>query len=259
MKKTAVFVLALFSVFGSALAGAQDAAAIVRDSRNRINAETTQARSRMVITARNGSTTERIIDQYGKEGPDGDRTIIVFQSPAVVRNTRFLNMDNSAGGTDQWIFLPSLGKVRRIASSESGGNFMGSDMSYDDIASANRDIDRDTFTILREESYDGVPCYVIQSEPNDSAYQYGKTILWIEKETKAARKSEMCDRRGNPVKTMEFSEFKDIDGYWTPTVMKVSTLSAGTSTTLYTDIIRYNVPIPEGVFTTAYLETGRAR
>ena len=40
---------------------------------------------------------------------------------------------------------------------------------------------------------------------------------------------------------------------------KVSTVAAGTSTMLYMDIIKYDDPIPEGVFTTAYLETGRVR
>jgi hypothetical protein len=39
----------------------------------------------------------------------------------------------------------------------------------------------------------------------------------------------------------------------------VRTVSAGTSTTIFMDIIKYDDPIPEGVFTTAYLETGRVR
>jgi len=40
---------------------------------------------------------------------------------------------------------------------------------------------------------------------------------------------------------------------------KITTIAAGTSTTLFTDIIKYDDPIPETVFTTAYLETGRVR
>jgi hypothetical protein len=39
----------------------------------------------------------------------------------------------------------------------------------------------------------------------------------------------------------------------------MTTLAAGTSTTLFMDIIKYDDPIPEAVFTTAYLETGRVR
>jgi hypothetical protein len=58
---------------------------------------------------------------------------------------------------------------------------------------------------------------------------------------------------------MEVSAYKDVQGRDTPTQTKVSTVAAGTSTTIYMDIVKYDDPIPEGVFTTAYLETGRAR
>jgi hypothetical protein len=40
---------------------------------------------------------------------------------------------------------------------------------------------------------------------------------------------------------------------------KMTTLAAGTSTLINVDIIKYDDPIPESVFSTAYLETGRAR
>jgi len=39
--------------------------------------------------------------------------------------------------------------------------------------------------------------------------------------------------------------------------LKIATVAAGTSTTIYMDIIKYDDRIPESVFTTAYLETGR--
>jgi outer membrane lipoprotein-sorting protein len=255
MKRFVFFVLGL--VLAVSL-HAQDAASIVRSSRDRINADTESVRARMVITAKNGTTTERIIDQYKKDDSQGrSRTVIVFQQPASVQGTRFLTMENAAGNDDQWIFLPSLGKVRRIASSEGGGSFMGTDMSYDDIASVNRDVNKDTHTLLREETYNGAACYVIQSVPKDSSYQYAKMISWIDKSTKAIHKLEGYDRRGNLVKTLESSNFKNVQNYLTAMQMKVTTVAAGTSTTVYTDIIKYNEPIPETVFTTRFLETGR--
>jgi hypothetical protein len=58
---------------------------------------------------------------------------------------------------------------------------------------------------------------------------------------------------------MESGALKDVQGRLTPTQTSVRTVSAGTSTTIYMDIIKYDDPIPEGVFTTAFLETGRAR
>jgi outer membrane lipoprotein-sorting protein len=262
MKKFASFVLT--GVFCAVCAFAQstntEAVSIVRQARDRNQSDTMSSRSRMVITAKNGGTTERVIDQYSKDDAKGNaRSVIVFQSPATVKGTRFLMMDNASGKSDQWIFLPGLGKVRRIASSESGGSFMGTDFSYDDMSMMDRDIANDTHTILREETLNGAACYVIQSVPNDSDFAYSKTVSWIDKSNYRIYKTEMYNKRGVVEKVMEMSVYKDVQGRDTPTQTKVSTIEAGTSTTIYTDIIKYDDPIPEGVFTTAYLETGRVR
>jgi outer membrane lipoprotein-sorting protein len=256
MKRISVLTMLLL---GATLLNAQDANSIVNSAKNRVQSDTVSSRSRMVITAKNGSTSERLIDQYSKDGPNGGRTVIVFQRPANVAGTRFLTMDTASGGTDQWIFLPELGKIRRIAASESGGSFMGTDFSYDDISSVDRDAALDTHTLLREETLNGNACHVIQSVPKDSSYPYSKTISWIDKESYLIYKTEMYNRRGELVKVMEMSAFRDVQGRLTPWQTKISTVGAGTFTTIYMEILKYDDPIPEAVFTTAYLETGRAR
>jgi len=242
-----------------ALNAQEDAASIVRSSRDRIKADTVSTRSRMVIRAKNGTTTERLIDQYSKDGPKGNRTMIVFQRPETVAGTRFLTMENPGGAEDRWIFLPSLGKVRRVAASEGSGSFMGTDFSYDDISSASRNADLDTHTLLREETLDGSACYVIQSVPKNSSYQYSKMVMWVTKDNKITAKIELYDRRNTLVKVVEMTGLKEVQGRLTTTEIKLTTVAEGTSTTIYTDRIEYDSPIPESVFTTAYLETGRAR
>ena len=232
---------------------------VMTNVKNRVTVDTVSSRARMVITAKDGKTTERVIDQYSKDGPNGARTVIVFQRPANVKGTRFLTMDNASGGSDQWIFLPSLGRVRRIAATESGGNFMGTDFSYDDISSMDRDISMDNHTVLREETFNGNLCYVIQSVPKDSSYQYAKTITWVGKNNYLMYKSEMYNQRNEVMKVMEMSDFQDVQGILSPMQTKVTTVAAGTSTTIFMEIMKYNDAIPEDVFTTTYLETGRAR
>ena len=256
MKRISVLTLLLL---GATLLYAQDADSIMKSARDRLQMDTMSTRSRLVITARNGSTTERVIDQYSKDGPNGNRAVIVFQSPANVAGTRFLTMDNASGGSDQWIFLPSLGRVRRISASESSGSFMGTDFSYDDISLIDRDVSLDTHTLLREETLNGNACYVIQSVAKDSSYQYSKNVSWVDKSNFRIYKAEMYNRRGEVIKLMEMSDYRDIQGRVTPMQTKISTVGAGTSTTIYIEIVRYDDPIPESVFTTAYLETGRTR
>ncbi|MDR0320944.1 MAG: outer membrane lipoprotein-sorting protein [Treponema sp.] len=248
-----VFLLSgFFSIY------AQDAVSIVTAARNRIAMDTVSTRSRMVITARDGTTSERLIDQYSKDDANGNaRTVIVFQRPANVAGTRFLTIDNVSGSSDRWIFLPSLNRVRRIVASESGGSFMGTDFSYDDISATDREVGLDVHTLLREENFNGTACYVIQSVPRDNSYPYSRTISWIDKQSNLIYKSEFYDRRGNLVKLLEMLDYRVMQGQLTPMQMRISTVAAGTSTTIYMEIIKYNDPIPESVFTTQFLETGR--
>ena len=254
-----VFILSAIILYAQDPAAAASADSIMNSARNRNQSQTMSTRSRMVITARNGNTSERVIDQYSKDGSNGSRTVIVFQRPANVAGTRFLTMDNASGGSDQWIYLPDLNRVRRISASESSGSFMGTDFSYDDISLLDRNVALDTHTLLREETLNGRLCHVIQSVPKSSSDQYSKTISWVDKNNFSIYKAEMYNRRGELIKLMEMSNYSDVQGRTIPMQTKVSTDGAGTSTTIFIDIIKYDDPIPEGVFTTAYLETGRAR
>jgi len=255
MKKKIVFFAFLLGAFLTI--HAQDAESVVKSSRNRIKADTVSMRSRMVIQAKDGSTSERVIDNYSKDGPNGARNIIVFKEPASVAGSRFLTMATKNGPDDRWIYLPSLGKVRRIASSEGSGSFMGTDFSYDDISATSRGAELDTHTLLREENFNGSTCYVIQSVPKDGSFQYSKMVQWIAKDTYIIMKIELYDKKNTLVKTVEMSGVKTFQDRLTPTITKMTTHAAGTSTTITYEIVKYNDPIPEGVFTTAYLETGK--
>jgi hypothetical protein len=168
-------------------------------------------------------------------------------------------MANPGGADDRWIFLPEIGRVRRVASSEGGGSFMGTDFSYDDISATSRSVDQDTHTFLKEETSGSALCYVIQSVPKDSSFQYSKMVQWIAKDTFIIMKIELYDKRNALVKTVEMSGIQNIQGKLTVTVTKMTTHAAGTSTVITSEIVKYDDPIPEVVFTTEFLETGRAR
>jgi outer membrane lipoprotein-sorting protein len=261
MTRNKRFVLCVaFAVFAAGFVYSQDAASIVDTSRNRIQAATVSTRSRMTVTAKDGKTSERRLDQYSKDDASGNnRTVVAFLEPASVAGTRFLTIENAGKADDRWIYLPELKKVRRIAASEGSGSFVGTDLSYDDVSSMDRKADLDNHRILREEKLNGADCYVIESTPKDSSYQYSKMVLYIDKATFVNYKIELYDKRGTHAKTMEILELKDVQGRLTPMVTKLSTLGAGTSTSINVEMIQYDNNVPESVFTPAYLETGRAR
>jgi len=237
---------------------AQDALSVVRESRDRIKAETVSSRSKMLIQDKNGSISERTIDQYTKDGPKGHRTVIVFQQPASVKGVRFLTMENPGSADDRWIFLPALGgEPNRIGAADGSKSFQGTDFSNDDISSASRNADLDTHTMIREENLNGKPCYVIQSAPKDSSYQYSKMVQWIDKETKITMKVELYNKSGVMVKLLEILKVEEVQGRLAIMSTKMVTVADKTSTTLNVEKIEYDKPIPDSVFTREFLKTGR--
>lgn len=244
-------------IFAAQLLFAQTADDIVQKSKDRIKADTISSRSRMIIYAKDGTTSERLLDQYTSDTKDGARTVIVFQSPASVANTRFLTIENKGASDDRWIYLPSLGKVRRISSGESSGSFMGTDFSYEDISITSADMGDDTYRMLKEENFDGKECWVIEAIAKKASAENPKKIMWIEKDSFIVYKIEMYDKKDELVKLLTFGNFKEVQGRLTPMQMKLTTVKAGTSTEINMEIMRYDDKIPASVYTTRFLETGR--
>ena len=252
-----LFTTAVFTIACAAIAMAQspDPEAIVRAARDYQGATSMQARLKMTLIDKNGTGSERLVDEYMIRDNGLTRSMTIFQKPASVQGTRFLVIENKDRGSDRWIFLPALGRSRRIAGSESGGSFMGTDLSYEDLSP--HDAAKDTHRILREETVDGENCYVIESLPKDEGDSaYSKVISWISKSKSVALRMEMYDKHGNLEKRLEASNIEKVDSIWVSRSYKVSSVESGTSTALELTIIQFNRKIPAGVFTTKYLETG---
>ena len=82
-------------------------------------------------------------------------------------------------------------------------------------------------------------------------------IQWIDRGNFVPHKIELYDKRGSQVKLLEILELREVQGKLSPVVTKMTTLAAGTSTSINIGTLKYDDPIPETVFTTNFLETGR--
>jgi hypothetical protein len=247
---------------------AQDADAIMKAAKDKMggfgNGESMGSQDPIIVTDKIGKNKEPMAStQYSKEDKNGNaRTVIIFTAPSAQKNTRFLTMDNGKGGSDQWIYLPALNKVRRIASSESGGSFMGTDFSYDDMSLTSRETDDDAKKFINEENYGGASCYVIDSTPTDKDYQYQRLRYFVGKDDDLVYKIELYKKSADTAATkiLELSKYENVDNHWTPKSMKISTVADKTYTTITMTRIQYGMSekqLPDSVFTTNFLQTGR--
>ena len=72
---------------------------------------------KMTLKNKNGQTSERSLTTKTLElTEDGDKSLIVFKSPKDVKGTSTLTFTHKVGSDDQWLYLPSIKRVKRISS-----------------------------------------------------------------------------------------------------------------------------------------------
>lgn len=249
------------------VAGAEDhsidARAVMESVNRRDDGELVTRDATIELTDRRGVTRVEKTTGYRRYFGDEKRTVIFYIEPTNVRGTGFLTWDYADPEVedDQWLYLPALGRVRRISASDRGDYFLGTDLTYEEIKKENKvEIDDYRYRHLGESTVDGAAVIEIEAIPvNDTVSRelgYSRVVYSIDPEIRMSRRSDYWDLNGNHLKTINNGSIQQIDGIWTATRVLVVNHKTGHSTRLQFDNIDYRTAIPERVFTRQALERG---
>jgi len=166
----------------------------------------------VLINAHGDQTTRKMTSKVLEMQSDGDRSLINFEWPADVKGTRMLTWSHKTSNDDQWLYLPSLKRVKRINSRSKSGSFMGSEFAYEDLGS--QEIEKYRYKWLSDETIDGRKHWVIERIPTDKKSGYSKQVVWIDQGYNQAVKIDFYDRKGDHLKTFTLSQYKKYDRWW---------------------------------------------
>jgi outer membrane lipoprotein-sorting protein len=199
----------------------------------------------VVMTLRNsrGDESIRNLRMQSLEREDGgDRSLVVFDQPTDVRGTALLTHAHKTSEDEQWLYLPALKRVKRIAGANKSGPFMGSEFAYEDLTTP--EIEKYQYKFLRDESLDGAACYVIERIPADKQSGYSRQVIWLEQAEYRLVKTEFYDRKGDLQKTLVISVFqKYLDRYWRAEKFNMVNHLTGKST----EILWKNITFRQGL------------
>ena len=159
---------------------------------------------KMTLKNKNGQTSERFLTTQTLElTEDGDKSLIVFESPKDVKGTATLTFTHKVGADDQWLYLPSIKRVKRISSNNKSGPFVGSEFAYEDLSS--QEVEKYGYKFLKEEGSN----LVVEQDPVDPKSGYTRRIATYNKD-KGYRleKIEFYDRKNSLLKTLDYSDYK---------------------------------------------------
>lgn len=187
------------------------------------------ARVTLTLEAPGAESRNRSLELRSVERAGEKRTLVRFLQPADVAGTGFLVIEDAGGREQQFLYLPAIGKVKRITGSQRHQRFMGTDLTYADLEWGS--LRRADLRRLADADVGPYQAYVIEARPRDDGAAHGKTVTLIEKTSFVPLKVEFFDAAGvKVVKTLTVRKLEKREGHWVAVESVVRDLVAGSST-----------------------------
>ena len=237
--------------------------AVARRVQDRDTGRDSRAEMRMRLFDRQGRARERTLQLLALKGTGGagDRTLVRFLYPNDIKNTGLLVWEHPDADDERFLFLPALGRVRRIAGDEKQESFAGSDLSYEDIGG--RDVADYTYAFADENATwtapDGSrhPAWALESRARDRKAAFPRSVSLVLKDRFIVVHGDIYNGRNERAKVFDVRRLERIGGVWTVLDLVVVNERQKTKTELATTAIEYNVGLTADDFTRRRLETIR--
>ena len=169
----------------------------------------------MTLVDRRGRTKERVVRMMNTKTGEGlEKLMLVFLEPRDVAGTGLLTWEQKARDDDQWLYLPSLEREKRISGGSKKNSFMGTDFSYEDLRVEN--LDKHTYTVIGEDAIDGEPCWLVQAVISDAkelrSSGYSRRVLWIRQDVYFTARVEYYDKKDRKIKILDNTDIVEVDG-----------------------------------------------
>lgn len=235
---------------------------VARQVHDRHTGRDSRAEMRMRLHDRQGRVRERTLLLLSLRGAGGrgDKVLVRFLSPSDIRNTGFLVWEHPGADDERFLYLPALGRVRRIAGREKQESFVGSDLSYEDIGG--RDPADYTHAFADQNATwtapDGMrlPAWALESQAREQNAAFPRSISLVLKDRFVVVHSDIYNQRNERAKTFDVRRLERVEGVWTILDLVVANAARKSRTELTTASIGYNIGLSDEDFSRRELEQG---
>ena len=241
---------------------------IARRIQDRDTGRDSRSNLRMKLFDRHARVRERALTMIAMRGrgtpgagpgaPDGDRLLIRFTYPNDIRDTGFLVWEHPGTDDERFLYLPSLGRVRRIAGTETQESFVGTDFTYEDMSG--RELDEYTYAIADENATWTLPggsprpAWRLESRRKDTSAQFPRVVSLVLKDIFVVVQADIYNRRNEKQKTYTVRRLEQVEGIWTAMDAEMTNAQEKTRTELTIESADYNVGLKEADFSRRELE-----
>ena len=216
--------------------------------------------ARMVLRNAAGQETSRELSFQTLERADntvGDKSVVVFHTPADVEGTALLSHARILEPDDQWLYLPALARVRRISSANKSGPFVGSEFAFEDFTAVELNKYEHNYVSSGDVEIGGetMTVDIVERFPRYENSGYSRQVSYIDQDIYQIRRIEFFDRRGDLLKTLNLADYREYgDGIWRAHVLTMTNRQTGKSTELVYSDYEFGVGLSDNDFVRGVLE-----
>jgi hypothetical protein len=186
----------------------------------------------MILRDRAGRESRRALAISQMEmGTTGERLKVVFDTPVQIRGTALLSYSYEDRPDDQWLYLPVMSRVKRIASRNKSGPFLSSEFAFEDMML--QELDKFSYRFEGREPCGEGACYRVERRPSDPYSGYTRQVVWLEADSLRVERIDYFDRGNRPLKVLKASGYRLYqERFWKAERMQMENLQTGKSTEL---------------------------
>lgn len=224
-----------------------------------VDSETT-----LTMTLRNAQGQESVRELRTKtfemlDKTVGDKSLTIFDKPRDVKGTAFLTHSQILKADNQWMFLPDLGRVKRISSKNKSGPFMGSEFAYEDMSS--QEVDKYTYKYIGVEPCPtdaSMQCVKTERVPAYKYSGYTKQVGWLDTQEFRPQQIEFYDRKKELLKTLVYKNYnKYLNKFWRAHRMEMVNHQTSKETDLVYSDYAFKTGMKENQFVKSRLKNAR--
>jgi len=182
-----------------------------------------------------------------------ENTLVRILSPRKEKGTATLKR-----GNEMWNYLPKIGKTIRIPPSMMMSSWMGSDLTNDDLVKETSWESDYHISFLEDPPAGEVGLKYVPKE--DAAVTWSQVLAFLDAESHLPLRLDYYDEKGVKVRTMEYSEIKELGGRSLPIRFEIIPLSKdkkGRRTIMIYKELEFDPKLKSGLFTLSNLRRGR--
>jgi hypothetical protein len=208
MESQFVATIAILGVLLSPALHAENVEAILRQVQDKASPPNERVDLKMIVQESDGLKKVRELS-ITRKNDSSARALIRLQKPSDLKGLSLLTVANGSK-EEQYLYLPSDKKSRRILGSSKKGKFLDSEIAYEDLAlSTYKDFDN---KILKNE---GKLVEIESKARKGSDSSYGKVLTWVAIPDYRIDHVDYFDKSGKLLKRAQFKDYQKVgDKFW---------------------------------------------